>query len=493
MDISLRGITKQYALKTALDGITFDFAGGNVYAVLGENGAGKSTVAAILCGDAAPSSGSLIIDGNAQAFRGSGDALTAGIASVHQRPLLADSLTVFENIIIGADTLYRRTRKAELKQKVSAIFKNWSPELKLDSFVWQISASGRFFTALACALLKNPSVLILDEPAALLAPEEKNALYAKLKQFAAESRPPKTVIVITHNPRDASRYADCIIVMQKGRIVKTFSEPQAFTEQEYQSILAENASAASYEFMSDATGCRENFPKIDLRGAVSFEGLTVRPKNRPAIFDVTVRAPYGQITCVKGEKTGELETLENVMTGMEDAPCRGIFRVTDGRREFQAKIGTKQFSPAVMRYKQKAAILASDRTFRASNPRLSVEQLLSALYGGCDARSYAKSLIDKAGICITAAEKAANLSGGMLQQLLLRRELASAPEFLLMCEPLQGLDAEAARKMCALLWEASASGRATLILAAADFPDELCARIYRIREGRCTLVKGADV
>ncbi len=492
MHISLRGVKKQYALKTALDGINFDFANGTVYAVLGENGAGKSTVASILSGDAALTAGELIIDGKKRTFRGSGEALTAGIVCVHQRPLLADSLTVFENIIIGAESLYPHTRKAQLKRAVTAVLQNWAPELRLDAFTWQLSASGRFFTALTCALLKNPAVLILDEPAALLAPEEKSALYAKLKQFAADTRQPKTVIVITHNPRDASHYAACIVVMKKGRIVKTFDNPHDFTEDAYRSILAETKSSASYAFMSAHTGGKSAFPKIDLRGAVSFEGLSVRPKNRPAIFDVTIRAPYGLITCVKGEKTGELETLENVMTGMEDAPCRGIFHVTDGRREFRAKIGTKYFSPSVMRYKQKAAILASDRNFRSSNPRLSVAQLLSAMYSGSDAHSYARSLIAEAGIAITAEEKVSNLSGGMLQQLLLRRELASNPEFLLMCEPLQGLDSEAARKMCALLLEAGRSGRAVLILAAADFPDELCARIYRIRDGRAVLVKGED-
>ena len=98
-------------------------------------------------------------------------------------------------------------------------------------------------------------------------------------------------------------------------------------------------------------------------------------------------------------------------------------------------------------------------------------------------------MIERAGITIGTDEKASALSGGMLQQLLLRRELESDPELVIMCEPLQGLDSNAAEKMCALLSNARAAGKAVLVIAAADFPDGLCSRIYHLKDGKCTLIK----
>ena len=111
------------------------------------------------------------------------------------------------------------------------------------------------------------------------------------------------------------------------------------------------------------------------------------------------------------------------------------------------------------------------------------------MYCGKDYAGYAQNLIDKAEINIRPDEKVSSLSGGMLQQLLLRRELESDPELVIMCEPLQGLDSNAAQRMCELLSGSSAAGKAVLVIAAADFPDDLCSKIYRLRDGKCTLIK----
>ena len=488
MNIFLRRITKKFALKTALNKVSLDFPERKVYAVLGENGAGKSTIASILSGDIQPTSGKIFLENKSRTFKNAGEAVSAKIVCVHQRPLLADSLTVFENIILGAERFVRFTMKASLAKKISELVRIWSPGLKLDSYVWQAGRSAHFFTAFICALLKEPSVLILDEPASLLDAEEKAEFYHKIRSFVHENSQAKTVIIITHSPEDAALYADTIIVMKKGKSAKIFSDAKDFTPEEYRKILSEDENTPSYGFMtaekSDFTGGRKSG-----ESHIAFKNISANPQNRPPLFNVSIEAPYGRITCIKGEKVSGLETLEDVITGMADFPCSGMFEVVNGANKFSAKIGTRCFTPAVLRYKQKGAILSSDRNFRSSNPNLTVEQMLTAMYCGKDYTGYAQNLIDKAEINIRPDEKVSSLSGGMLQQLLLRRELESDPELVIMCEPLQGLDSNAAQRMCELLSGSSAAGKAVLVIAASDFPDDLCSKIYRLRDGKCTLIK----
>ena len=488
MNIFLRRVTKKFALKTALDRVSLDFPERKIYAVLGENGAGKSTIASILCGDIQPTSGKIFIENKSRSFKNAGEAASAKIVCVHQRPLLANSLTVFENIILGAERFIRFTLKSSLAKKINELVRIWSPGLKLDSYVWQASRSAHFFTAFICALLKEPSVLILDEPASLLSAEEKSAFYPKIRSFVHENTEAKTVIIITHSPEDAALYADSIIVMKKGRTAKIFLDAKDFTPEEYREILSKDENNPPYSFM---TAKNSDFISVDKseESYVAFKNISANPQNRPPVFDVSVKAAYGQITCIKGEKVSGLETLEDVITGMADFPCGGTFEVISGKNKFSAKIGTRCFTPAVLRYKQKAAILSSDRNFRSSNPNLTVEQMLTAMYCGKDYTNYAQRLIDKAEINICPDEKVFSLSGGMLQQLLLRRELESDPELVIMCEPLQGLDSNAAEKMCTLLSNARAAGKAVLVIAAADFPDGLCSRIYHLKDGKCTLIK----
>ena len=488
MNIYLRRITKRFALKTALDQVSLDFSERKIYAVLGENGAGKSTVASIVSGDTQPTSGKIFIENKSVRFRNAGEATAAKIICVHQRPLLADSLTVFENIILGAERLRLHSSKRERAKAINALVRAWAPALPLDSYVWQAGRSAHFFTAFICALLKNPSVLILDEPASLLDNEEKLIFYSKIQRFVRENEEPKTVIIITHSPEDAALYADSIVVMKKGGVAKVFAAANDFTPSEYRALLAAGENAPTYNFMPPECLFSQS-AKGESHNYIAFENVSANPQNRPSVSGVTIKAPYGAITCIKGEKASGLETLENVITGMADCPCTGTFAVMHGNHKFTAKIGTRCFTPAVLRYKQKAAILSSDRNFRSADPRLTVEQLLTAMYCGKDCKSYAQSLIDKAEINIKVDEKVSSLSGGMLQQLLLRRELESNPELIIMCEPLQGLDSNAAQKMCALLTGSSRAGKAVLIIAAADFPNELCSKIYHLKEGKCELIQ----
>lgn len=460
MKLSLKNIEKKYSLKTVLNGVNVEFNSGKIYALLGENGAGKSTLADIICGAKQCSAGKIFINEKEVFFKNQKESLKHGIICVKQRPLLAEELSIKENILLGTDfpILFHSNKKIEAK--INELCKDWNIKLNLNAKIWQCSGAIRFYTSFISAIILNPSFLILDEPAALLSKEERNELLKNLKKFVLEN-PEKTVLMITHNLADAKTYADKIIFMQEGQIVSKTSE-------NYKMPILN--SEKKVEEKSDF---------------IEFKNINALPENRPALFEVNIKAAYGNVTLIQGQKGSGIVTLENIITGMETQKCSGTFCVHKKGKTFCTKIEENCFTTKNLRFKQKTAIISSDRNFRASNPNLSVKQLLCAMYNGKDCNKYAQKLIDETGINISANESVSNLSGGMLQQLLLRRELNSEPEVFIMCEPLQGLDSNAALKMCKMIKEYAQKGNVVIILTISDFPKELCDKIYTLQGGFC--------
>ncbi len=460
MKLSLKNIEKKYSLKTVLNGVSVEFDSGKFYALLGENGAGKSTLADIICGAKQYSAGKLLINGKEVFFKNQKESLKHGIVCVKQRPMLAEELTVKENILLSINFCFSFIGKKKLEEKINKLCKEWNIKLNLNAKIWQCSGDLRFFTAFIAAMILNPDFLILDEPAALLSVEERNELFKNLKTFILQN-PEKTVLMITHNLKDAETYADKIIFMKEGQFVNKTRE-----NYEMAPIISEKKAEEKSDF-------------------IEFKNINALPENRPALFDVNIKAAYGNVTLIQGQKGSGIVTLENVITGMETQKCSGTFCVQKNGKTFCTKIEENSFTTKNLRFKQKTAIISSDRNFRASNPNLSVKQLLCAMYNGKDCDKYAQKLINEAGINISANESVSNLSGGMLQQLILRRELNSEPEVFIMCEPLQGLDSNAALKMCKMIKDYARKGNVVIVLTISDFPKELCDKIYTLQGGFC--------
>ena len=212
MTLELRQISLRYSKKTVLDNLCITFKEGQLHALLGENGAGKSTTANIICGELLPHSGTILIDDKPLIFRTPRDAIQNGISYVHQRPMLADYITVKENLLIGLNK--------EQKQYLKTEAEKWLPEINLNSIVINYGADTRFFIALTSALIKKPKVLILDEPSALLDDNQRTFLFEKLRSLCAEGM---NIIIITHNYDEAEQYCDTIDYLEDGKLIKDYS------------------------------------------------------------------------------------------------------------------------------------------------------------------------------------------------------------------------------------------------------------------------------
>ena len=208
MTLELRQICLHFSKKTVLNKLSLCFNEGQLHALLGENGAGKSTAANIICGELSPDSGTILLDGKPVVFRTPKDAIQNGICYVHQRPMLADYITVKENLLLGLNKEQKLLLKPEAEK--------WLPEVNLTSLVLKHGADTRFFIALTSALIKKPKILILDEPSALLDDNQRIFLFEKLRLLAGEGM---NIIIITHNYDEAEKYCDTVDYIKDGKIV----------------------------------------------------------------------------------------------------------------------------------------------------------------------------------------------------------------------------------------------------------------------------------
>ena len=219
MNLELRDICLKFSHKTVLQKLNVRFEEAQLHALLGENGAGKSTAANIICGELQPDSGQILIDGKPVVFHTPREAINRGICYVHQRPMLADSITVKENLLLGLNK--------EQKKRLEAVAQKWLTDIELNSLTKKYGADTHFFIALTSALIKAPRILILDEPSALLDENQEKFVFENLKELAAGGM---NIIVITHNYDEAKKYCDTVDYLEDGVLVlkKELDQVQPF-------------------------------------------------------------------------------------------------------------------------------------------------------------------------------------------------------------------------------------------------------------------------
>ena len=442
MDIILRNICKSYPRKKVLSNVSLSFAQGQVHAIYGENGAGKSTLVNILAGNTQCDSGEILLNQKKVKFNSAKDALEHGIVLVHQTPLLAPELTAEENILL---------LKKISRDNVKKMFSQWAPNIDRNTKVQNLSGNKKFYVALIRELLKEPKVLILDEPSAFLNLEERKSLYTKLKKLAESGT---NIIVITHSTAEASTYCDTVSVLQDGKVVNT--EPKATYSNNEMPLMQSS-----------------HLKKITF----ALEHVYLKPKHLAPLNDINIQVSEGTISAVTGIQEASMETLELFVTGMiKDCEKKGSVFLHGTK----LTLPKEKFSASLLR-RHKAAIVPSDRKYVASNPNLSIEQMLFS------AGKSPEQCIADAGINITKEEKVSALSGGMLQRLILEREKSLGGNLFILCNPMQGLDTKSQAALISTIFKLTSEGKSILVIGATDIPLSTCTRVYNLEEGTCTL------
>ena len=476
--LSVSNVCKSYGNKTVLKNITCDFPAGNFFALLGENGAGKSTLASLICGEKSADSGTILFTG------------IKTCTLVHQRPLLADSLTVRDNIILGSEPVcslpFLKNVKTDFidfsaaHKKIEDVLHLWNIDADIGVKASSLSAAERFYAAFAASAYKNPDVFILDEPGSVLNETQKHALYPALRNFARSGR---IVILITHQMSDALEYADSLVLLRAGKEAVCMSVgDKEKTGKAVQDVLyggkTEGQTKAAPPFAGTPVKAAQNEDEDEnkntgapvrqnpdcAQAVLSVEHLSCAPSQGGALNDIGFKVYARKITCIYGHRANGLETLENLITGMKNYAYTGTVAV-NGK--------AVKPSPRLLR-DEGCGIVPFNRTFRGSDPELSVEQILTVHLKPADKiknADYARCLIERAGITIGTDEKASALSGGMLQRLIIERETAENRKLLILSEPERGLDSRAVQALFGRLCSLAESGTAVLLFISAGSPD----------------------
>jgi simple sugar transport system ATP-binding protein len=473
--VEARGIVKHFPGVLANDDVDFDLRRGEVHALLGENGAGKSTLMNILAGLYRPDAGEVRVDGLPVAFGSPRDAIAAGLGMVHQHFTLVPSQTVTENVLLGLDQprflLRSRSSEAEIGRLAERFGLNVHPGAR----IWQLSVGEQQRVEILKMLYRGASILIMDEPTAVLAPQEADELFATLRSMTAEGR---SVVFISHKLGEVLAIADRITVMRRGRVTAS-------------GVPAAGATKADLARLMVGRSVLEVVDKPPVEpGAVVLAVLGVSAENDrglPALRDVTLDVRAGEIVGIAAVAGNGQSELAEVVTGLR--PCRGEVLVR-GEPVANRSTGT------VIR--RGVAHVPEDRTSVGSAPNLSLtDNLIMKRYRDAPvargwlidddtARGIAEGL--KASYAIAAPSvdtQVRLLSGGNLQRAILAREIETNPALLVAVQPTRGLDVGAIETVHRLLLDLRSKGAAILLIS--EELDEILAlsdRVDVIYEGR---------
>ncbi len=211
-------ITKKFPETIANEDINFSLRKSEIHALLGENGAGKTTFMNILYGIYMPTSGKIYINGSEAEIKTPQDAIKYGIGMIHQHFMLVEPLTVLENVILGLKDQGITIKKKEIKQKLREIANLYSLEVDPDKKIWQLSVGEQQKVEIIKVLFRGANILILDEPTAVLRPQETEPLFDILRKMKKDG---KSIIFITHKLDEVMAVSDKISILRKGRLVET--------------------------------------------------------------------------------------------------------------------------------------------------------------------------------------------------------------------------------------------------------------------------------
>ncbi|CAD7029011.1 ABC transporter ATP-binding protein [Pseudorhizobium endolithicum] len=477
--LSVRKLTKHFGSFAACSGIDLDIAPGEIHALLGENGAGKSTFVKMLFGILDPTEGDILWNGERVAIRSPGTARTLGIGMVFQHFSLFEALTVAENIALSLDP---KIPLAKIAEEASTLSKAYGLPLDPKAHVADLSVGERQRIEIVRALLQNPKLIILDEPTSVLTPQEADKLFETLFQLRAEGR---SVLYISHRLEEVQRICDGATVLRHGRVTGR-CDPKRETAASLARMMVGSEVAAVSRDTSAALG--------DVRIEVAGLNADARTPFAISLRDINLKVRAGEVLAiagVAGNGQGELfDALsgEYPVTSNEAISIRGrpVGRLGINARRLlgagfvpEERHGHAAVSALPLSDNLLLARSRSDRKAFLGGGALGVirhNAVRAATRRICEAMDVRKSGEDPV---------AGALSGGNLQKFIVGRELDRQPAVLVVNQPTWGVDAGAASRIRQALVDLARAGSAVVVISQdLDEIFEVATNIAVISEGR---------
>lgn len=474
----MTGITKRFPLVVANDSVDFELNWGEVHALIGENGAGKSTLMKILYGLQQQDSGEIRIDGQPVSFYSPKDAIARGIGMVHQHFMLVEPLTVTENIVLGSEPLLGPSLNYALARKrTRELIKQFGFEINVDTKIRDLPLGIQQQVEILKTLYRNAKILIMDEPTAVLTPQETRGLFQFIKDYAKAGN---AVIFISHKLDEVMEICDRMSVMRDGKMIGTVEQKDTDQRQLANMMVGREVILRV-----------EKGPAKPREALLEVRNLTVNHAlmGTPVVKDVSFNVRGGEIVGIAGiEGNGQSELVECI-AGLIPADAGSI--MLEGR--------DTSHENARKRRQEGLSHIPEDRYVRGLVPSYSaaMNSILgdhqrapfSARLGFLNEHSieaHAKRLIKDYDVRpASTTVTATSYSGGNAQKLIVARELERKPDVLLASQPTRGVDIGAIEFIHRQIIRARDMGLAVLLVSA-DLNEimSLSDRILVMYEGR---------
>lgn len=460
--VQMRGIVKKFPGVIANDHVDLEIYAGEIHALLGENGSGKSTVMSVLAGLYRPDAGEILMEGVPLSFGSPRDAIAAGIGMVYQHFKLVEPFTVAQNMQLGERRGSFLLSDTVIRDEIKTFEQRFGLSVDPDAPVWQLSVGEKQRVEIVRMLYRGSKVLILDEPTAVLTPQEASELFVNMKKMAAAGC---AVVFITHKMNEVQEVADRVTVLRSGRVSGTMLCRDVHAQELVWLMVGR-------EIVLNAERCPHGACGSEV---LRMEGVqALNDSGRPGLNGVSLSLHAGQIFGIAGVAGNGQKELAEVLTGLR--------QVTGGEIRFMGEPVTHQ-TPAE-RIRHGISYVPEDRLGMGLVPGLdAVENMLLKSYNQPEfsgrwlirrqaAEEQTAGIVRQYNVKLAGLNQPVrSMSGGNLQKLLLAREIAANPRLIVVVYPARGLDVGATESIHNLLMELRDKG--TSILLVSEDLDEL--------------------
>lgn len=473
--IECRGITKTFGDVVANDHVDLTVKKGEILALLGENGSGKTTLMNMLSGIYHPDSGDIFMNGEKVSIASPKDAMDLGIGMIHQHFKIVDVFTAAENIVMGSGT-DKKLKKKQLYDKIQEMTDRFGLAVSPQAYAYNMSVSEKQSVEILKVLYRGAKLLILDEPTAVLTPQETGKLFDILRNMKKQGC---SIIIITHKLNEVLEISDRVTILRKGQSVTTVETAQTDTHQ-----LTELMVGRKVELSIERPVCEK------VKNLFEVHHLTVKsPDGYDALKDLTFSINGGEILGVAGVAGSGQKELCEAIAGLQKAEKGAIL--------YKKENIVGKSPREIIKMGISMSFIPEDRLGMGLVASMGmVENMLLKSYNTGKspfvdkkpAKSLAEKLVDKLDIVTPGINTpVSRLSGGNVQKVLLGREIESQPELLITAYPVRGLDINSSYTIYDLLNEQKKKQVAILYIGEdLDVLLELCDKIMVLCHGEIT-------
>ncbi len=468
--IELRGITKIFGEVIANDKVDLTVNNGEILALLGENGSGKTTLMNILSGIYHPDAGTIKINGKEVVINSPKDSFALKIGMIHQHFKLVEVMTAFENILLGTSNKLNRKKASE---EIKTLCDKFSLKVDLKKRVCNMSVSEKQTVEIVKVLYRGANILILDEPTAVLTPQETQNLFEILRAMKKDG---KAVIIITHKLNEVLEISDRVMILRKGKSIETIETAKADAK-----ILTEAMVGQAISLEIERPETEKEPHALDVRH-LSVKGAD----GRMALKDVTFDISSGEILGVAGVAgSGQKELCETIA---------GLHKVEKGAILFKKENIVGKTPSEIIKSGISMSFIPEDRLGMGLVASMDItHNMLLKSYKNKkgifldrkEAKTLAENLVEKLSIKTPNVSTPVRLlSGGNVQKVLIGREIESNPQLLITAYPVRGLDINSSYTIYDLINKQKQNGSSVLFIGEdLDVLLELCDRILVLCHG----------